>query len=81
MSDLKKIKLEVTGTEKHLATFVQLCRTLDYLGNVGSTRSVHVWFDGDGAARLDFSDEHGDFEDVPLLSMRHGSDDYVADFE
>lgn len=85
MSDSKNslvyVTLKVSGNEEHLARFLQLCKTLEYLGDVGATRTVKAWFDGDGAARLNFDSEDFDLGTVPPLPARDDGSDYSVDFE
>lgn len=52
--DLKQIKVSVVGPEDQLRSFVQLCKTIQFLGSVGASRTVTVDVDGDGAACLKF---------------------------
>ena len=59
--DKKKLRIEVVGEESQLVVLMKFLRKLEFLGNVGSTRTLHLWYDGDGAARLkiDFPDIKG----------------------
>lgn len=70
--------IKVTGREDHLTKFIQLCKTLKYLGSVGSTRTIKVWFDGDGAARLNF--DYGD-TDVSNVEIPNINDPIEISFE
>ena len=47
-----KLKIEIVGTKKQLAVMVSFLKKLDYLGNTGSTDTIHLWCDGDGARRI-----------------------------
>jgi hypothetical protein len=52
--DRKKITVSVVGPEDQLRSFVQLCKTIEWCGDVGASRTVQVDVDGDGAACLKF---------------------------
>lgn len=52
--DRKKITVSVVGPEDQLRSFVQLCKTIEWLGDVGASRTVIVDVDGDGSACLRF---------------------------
>lgn len=48
----KKLIVEIIGREEHLQTIANFLRIAEYLGNIGSTRTLSLWIDGDGAARI-----------------------------
>jgi hypothetical protein len=52
--DRKKITVSVVGPEDQLRSFVELCKTIEWLGEVGASRTVKIDVDGDGAACLRF---------------------------
>ena len=56
MADKKRYSLDVRviGRPKDLAHFLKLCKTMDMLGSQGSSRTIKVFYDGDGAARMKF---------------------------
>lgn len=47
-------ELLVTGPEDQIAAFANLCRVLQHLCSVGSSRTVQIDVDGDGAGSLRF---------------------------
>jgi hypothetical protein len=66
--DLKKITVNVVGPQDQLRAFVELCKTIQWLGDVGASRTVQVDVDGDGAAclRFDFGAlDHSDVKPAP----------------
>lgn len=76
----KHITIKVTGREDHLTKFIQLCKTMQYLGSLGSSRTVQVWFDGDGSARLNFDYTDTDARDVSILGD-NPLEEYRIDFD
>lgn len=52
--DKKRLVVTVTGYPDQLSAFVKLCKTFDYLGAAGCSRTVQIPYDGDGRARLRF---------------------------
>lgn len=50
--ELKKLRVEVVGYEDQLNTIAVFLRKIEVLGNIGATRTLKLWVDGDGAARL-----------------------------
>ena len=52
MKEKKKLRIEVVGYENQLNVLAIFLRKMEYLGNIGSTRTLSLWVDGDGAASL-----------------------------
>lgn len=52
--DRKKITVTVTGPEDQLRSFVQLCKTVEWLCGAGASRTIVLPVDGDGSASLKF---------------------------
>jgi len=48
----KLLRVEIEGYEDQLNTLAIFLRKIEYLGNVGSSRTLSLWVDGDGSARL-----------------------------
>ena len=48
----KELLVEFTGEENHLNDLAYFLRLIEYLGNVGATRTLKLWIDGDGATRI-----------------------------
>lgn len=77
---MKKINLEIVGDENTILEFIALCAKLDLLGSVGSSRTIPVFYDGDGSARLRFKcnvpgkNTDSDVELIQLWKDRHGYD-------
>ena len=55
MSNKKYIELKVVGNEPELTEFVRLCQQIQYLGYVGSSRTIRLHVDGDGSGHLKFT--------------------------
>lgn len=77
----KYINVKVTGNEENLAQFISLCKRIEDLGRVGSTDTIKVWVDGDGAARLDFDFKDTDVTQVSPAPYSDSSSAYVVDME
>jgi hypothetical protein len=54
MENQKTLKIEATGREENLNVLINFLRMVQYCGDVGSTRTIELWVDGDGAARMNF---------------------------
>jgi hypothetical protein len=54
MSDRKFVDIRVEGSESELIEFLKLCSVIEYLGQVGASRTIRLGVDGDGSARLKF---------------------------
>jgi hypothetical protein len=52
--DLKKITVTVVAPEDQIRSFVQLCKTVQWLCDTGASRTVHLPVDGDGSGRMAF---------------------------
>ncbi len=64
MAEEGTIQMTVTGTEENLTSFVEVCKLMDLMGRAGSSRTINVHYDGDGAARLRF-----DFGDTDVSGV------------
>lgn len=66
----KVMNVKISGYEDQLWQLAIFLRKIEYLGNVGSSRTLHLWVDGDGAARIKCEfPELGDVEvDTKALS-------------
>lgn len=42
----------LTGTPETLNQFEEVLSLIQYLGNVGASRTIKLWVDGDGSARI-----------------------------
>lgn len=64
--EYEELELHVTvvGTEDVLASFVQLCKTMDMLGWAGASRTIQCHYDGDGNARLAFEFGETNVDDI-----------------
>lgn len=64
----KKLKIEVIGYEDQLKPLAHFLRQMEYLGNIGATRTLHLWVDGDGSARMkvNFPDIKGKIEPIDI---------------
>ena len=61
MADKKRVvNLKVYGDEKQITQFLEFCKKMEYMGNIGSSRVVPVYVDGDGRGRLRF--DFGNFK-------------------
>lgn len=65
MKEIKKLRVEIIGYEDQLNTLAIFLRKIEYLGNVGSSRTLSLWIDGDGDARLKVEFPHMN-EKIPL---------------
>ncbi|MGH3783155.1 MAG: hypothetical protein ACRDZY_08365 [Acidimicrobiales bacterium] len=66
--NLSLVEVRVTArNDADLARFIQLCKTIQLLGQVGASRDIRVSVDGDGSAdlRFDFGDTNVDAVQVP----------------
>lgn len=50
----------ISGREEDVATVLRLLRHMEYLGNVGASRNLLVWVDGDGCGQIHVTDESGE---------------------
>jgi len=55
---LERRIIEVYGSSENLDKFEELCRHIEYLGNIGASRNLLVRIDGDGNGQLQFK-KHG----------------------
>ena len=51
--------IEIYGRSEDLDKFEDLCRHIEYLGNIGASRNLLVRVDGDGNGRMQFK-KHGE---------------------
>ena len=65
MKEYKKLRIEVIGYEDQLQKLAHFLKLAEYLGNIGSTRTLKLWIDGDGATRLKIN--FPDMEDQPKI--------------
>jgi hypothetical protein len=61
MKSKQYIEIKVTGNSEDLSAFIELCKKIEYLCNVGASREIPVYVDGDGSASLQF-----DFKDTKV---------------
>lgn len=54
------LDVRVIGRAKDIAQFLRLCKIMDMLGSQGSSRTIKVYYDGDGDARMKFEVEGDD---------------------
>lgn len=54
------ITLKIYGERPEITEFLELCKKIEYLGNVGASREIPVRVDGDGSGRLRF--DYGNFK-------------------
>lgn len=74
MSNQKQyIDIRVTGYTLELLEFLKVCKTIEYLGTIGSSKSIKVNVDGDGSGKLSF-EILPDFNEIPLNDV---SKDYI----
>lgn len=52
MKELKKLNVEIIGEEEQLSQLAYFLKLVEYLGNVGATRTLKLWIDGDGTIRF-----------------------------
>ena len=50
--EFAKLRVEIIGQKEQLEKLAYFLRLVEYLGNVGASRVLKLWIDGDGAARL-----------------------------
>lgn len=62
-----RVTLTLEGNESTVKEVVALLRHISYLGNVGSSRYIHIFSDGDGAAQLNL---YFNGEKVPPKSIK-----------
>jgi hypothetical protein len=51
----KKVTIELVASEDQIVQFLRLCGIIQNLGQLGASRSIKLFVDGDGAARLKFT--------------------------
>ncbi len=54
MAKRKKITIDCEMEERWIPTFLSMLRHMEYLGNVGSSRNIAFYADGDGDFRPKF---------------------------
>ena len=50
----KRLDISITANETDLLEFMRLCGVIQFLGEVGSSREIKLFIDGDGSARFKF---------------------------
>lgn len=50
----------ISGREEDVATVLRLLKHMEYLGNVGVSRNLLVWVDGDGCGQIHVMDKSGE---------------------
>lgn len=73
----KYIELKVTGNETELMEFITLCKQIEYLGKVGSSRTIKVHVDGDGSFHLKFDLLNG--EAFPYIGSSENMDLHIGE--
>jgi hypothetical protein len=53
--ETERTMIEVRGPKMQVERFILLCKTIEYLCRVGSSRTVSIDVDGDGAGRIVFT--------------------------
>ena len=56
----RSVQLKIYGDDAQILQFLELCKKMEYMGNIGSSRLVPVYVDGDGRGRLRF--DFGNFK-------------------
>lgn len=51
---MEKRVYEITGLSEHLDELERLFKCMGVCGEIGTTQDLHIFFDGDGRARLIF---------------------------
>lgn len=46
--------MRVEANETDLIEFVRVCGVIQFLGNIGASRTLELYVDGDGSARFSF---------------------------
>lgn len=74
---MKKLRIEVYGKENQLHVLMMFLRKLEFLGNVGSTRTLHLWYDGDGSARIrvNFPDVKNKIPVIGYSNLKDGEEE------
>ena len=72
-SEEQNLSVTVTGPPDQLGSFVQLCKTIQYLCAAGSSRTVMLDVDGDGSGhlRFDFGDLDHSGVEIPEITGDH----------
>ena len=68
-ADRSTAQLAVTGSDDQLASFLQLCKTIQWLCSAGASRTVQIDVDGDGSGALRFDFGDLDLPDVDESQM------------
>ena len=50
----RSVVLKIYGEDKQIIQFLELCKKMEYMGNIGSSREIPLFVDGDGIGRLRF---------------------------
>jgi hypothetical protein len=62
--EMKTLSVTVTAPEDQLSSFVHLCKTIQYLCSIGSSRTVEIPVDGDGNADMRFDFGETDISEI-----------------
>ncbi len=57
---IKKVDISVYGSDFDLISFLRFIKTVQECGEVGATRTLKLWVDGDGAGAIKFDFDHSD---------------------
>ena len=74
MNEKKYMMIRAEGFDDQLAVLAQFLKTVQHCGSIGHTTTLHLWYDGDGAARMKF-----DFGEVDVSGVEvpaEGKDGY-----
>lgn len=67
----KYIDMRVEANETDLIEFVRICGVIQFLGNIGASRQLEIYVDGDGSARFTF---YMNEEKIPSTVVDTGGD-------
>lgn len=74
----KKFTIEVEMSERWIPHFLAMLKYMQYLGNIGSSRSVAIFADGDGDFRPKFKWDENLPSDAEPVSKKDGNVGYSA---
>lgn len=61
--------VNISGEKEQVIQILGIMSIMNNLGNVGSGRFINIYYDGDGAANLIFSDKDNNLIDVPIENI------------
>jgi len=73
----KEIKIKVSMSERWIPYFLSMLKYMEYLGKIGSSRTVSIYSDGDGDFQPRFKFDI-DFEEQPPRRDHDGDRFYDA---